>query len=222
MFNIIFRSLPSCVAIAGAVLVGPIAMAATPSGMDGASSAVRSLDLQGNELAVSTLGNIRGGFELTPNLTINFGFSQIDSLGKNIIQSIIVPITTLTGAHTNATAQISGSGGSTTAQLQAYGGISTPSTPVTPVTTTVGTNATSTSTLQATPSTLSLTSTANQGQTTFLTQLAGSGITNMVQNQANAQLIQQATTITIGISGLSQWLSAQRGNMPMGNGFSAP
>ena len=140
-------------------------------------------------LPSSTLGNIRGGFELTPNLTINFGFSQIDFLGKNIIQSIIVPITTLSGAHTNATAQISGSGGSTTAQLQAYGGISTPSTPVTPVTTTVGTNATSTSTLQATPSTLSLTSTANQGQTTFLTQLAGSGITNMVQNQANAQLI---------------------------------
>ena len=60
MFNIIFRSLPSCVAIAGAVLVGPIAMAATPSGMDGASSAVRSLDLQGNELAVEHAGKYPG------------------------------------------------------------------------------------------------------------------------------------------------------------------
>ena len=186
MFNNIFRSRQSCIAIAGAVLVGPLAMAATPAGVEGTKSAIRSLDLQGNELAASTLGNIRGGFELTPNISINFGFSQIDSLGKTIIQSIIVPVTTLTGAHANATVQVSGSGGSTTAQLHAFGSVSTPSPPVT---TTVGSNDRSTSTLQSSPSTLSLTSTANQGQTTFLTQLAGSGITNMVQNQANAQLI---------------------------------
>ena len=140
MFNNIFRSFPSCVAIVGAVLVGPLAMAATPAGVEGTKSAIRSLDLQGNELAASTLGNIRGGFELTPNISINFGFSQIDSLGKTIIQSIIVPVTTLTGAHANATVQVSGSGGSTTALLHAFGSVSTPSTPVT---TTVGSTAAS-------------------------------------------------------------------------------
>lgn len=189
MFNSIFWSWSSCIAITGAVLVGPLAAAATPPGSDTTPSVVRSLHLSRNELASSTLANIRGGFELTPSLTLNFGFSQINSIGQNVVQSIIVPMTTLTNVQTNITPEISGGG---------------------------NTN------IQQSGSMISITSTADQGQTRFLTQLANEGVTNLVQNQANNKLIQQATIMHIEISGMSQWLSQQRANAGMFNGFSAP
>lgn len=189
MFNGIFRSWWSCIAIAGAVLVGPLAGAATPFGTDTTPVVVYSLRLHGNELASSALADIRGGFELTPSLTINFGFSQIASIGQNVVQSIIVPMMTVTNGQTNVTPEISD--GSNT-------------------------------NVQRSGSMISITSTADQGQTTFLTQLANSGVTNMIQNQANNKLIQQATTMHIGISGMSQWLSQQRENSGIVNSFSAP
>jgi hypothetical protein len=228
MLDRIFKSCSACFAVAGATLVAPFAVAATPSNFDSPTSTVHAFRLDGNELPAKTLANIRGGFDLAPNISINFGFSQIDSLGQNIIQSIIVPITTLTDSRNSASATISGSGGTTVAQLQSLGAAipsgGSGTTNVTPQTTqqTTTSNASSTTNVQANTSSVSVTSTANQGQTTFLTQLAGSGITNLVQNQANNQLIQQVTTISIGITGMSQWLSQQRANSSVANGFAAP
>ena len=42
--------------------------------------------------------------------------------------------------------------------------------------------------------------------------LGGGGLTNVVSNTANNQLVQQMTTITIGINGLQQLL--QQGGVP--------
>jgi hypothetical protein len=190
MFNGIVRPWGSCLAITGALLAGPRAVAATPPGFDATpASLVRSLHLSGNELASGTLANIRGGFEVTPSLTINFGFSQIDTIGQKIVQSIIMPITTLTNGQTNVTPQISG--GSTTS-------------------------------VQQNGSVISITSEGDQGQTTILTELANDGVTNLIQNQANDKLIQQTTTMYIGVSGMSSWLSQQRDSSGGVDGFVAP
>jgi hypothetical protein len=219
MFGSIFRSWCPCIAIVGAALVGPLATADTPSGFDTTTRSVQSLHLDGDELAFSTLGNIRGGFELTPNLTINFGFSQIDTLNQSIVQSIIVPTTTLTETQNNATVVISGSGGTSIAQLQMSG--ADPSiTGADSGDTNSPSDTAGTTNVQLSPSSISITSSANQGQTAFLTQLTNSGITNVVQNEANNQLIQQVTTISIGISGMSQWLSQQRTNASVASEFS--
>jgi hypothetical protein len=65
---------------------------------------------------------------------------------------------------------------------------------------------------------VAVTSVINNGQTSITSQLNNSGITNVIANQANNALLSQMTTMNIGISGLSQWLSQQQTNSAFTNG----
>lgn len=222
MFNISLKSCVPYMALAGTTLVSPVAFAGTPLTADNGNNAINSLNLNREQLSSKALESIRGGFDLGPNLSINFAFSQIDSIGSNIVQSIIVPITTLTQDNPNASATVSGSGGMPIAQLQMSGaniaqGISnfTPGNAGTS-----NTNTTNTTVVPTGGTNYAIQTVANQGMTSISTQLANNGITNIIQNQANAQMIQQMTSIQIGITGMTQWLSQQRTNSALTNSLS--
>jgi hypothetical protein len=193
MFNKTLKSWVPYMALAGTTLVSQAALAGTPLTVANGNDAINSLNLSREQLSSKALESIRGGFDLGPNLSINFAFSQIDSIGQNIVQSIIVPITTLTGANLpNVSPTITGSGGTTITKTMVPAG---------------GTN-------------YVIQTVANQGMTSISTQLANSGVTNLIQNQANAQMIQQVTSIQIGITGMTQWLSQQRTNSTLTNSLS--
>ncbi|OYV34684.1 MAG: hypothetical protein B7Z81_09720 [Acidocella sp. 20-61-6] len=111
-------------------------------------------------------------------MSISFGFQQLNYVGSEIVQSILVPMTTLTKGATTAPVYVT-SGGTTTLQPTGTSGVN-------------------------------VTSTANNGQTLIMSQLNNSGITNVISNQANNVSLSQVTTMSIGIAGMTQWLSQQQ------------
>ena len=196
-----------CIALIAAC---PLASAAAPiTGADG--NGIGPLLLGPTQLSTRELSTIRGGFDLSPNMSISFAFSQVDSLGGTIIQSIMVPKTTLTQNSSPVTVNITGGGNTNLIQQSSTGNTEMP----------IG-NATVplniTTPTQAGASSITVTSTVNNGQTVVLSQLASSGITNVIQNQANnSQMISQMTTMNIDISGMSQWLSQQQASFTLSN-----
>lgn len=165
-----------------AAMTGPLAYAA-PSPPE----AIGALQLGGGQLSTQQLSTIRGGFDISPTMSISFGFQQIDYAGTQIIQSIMVPMTTLIQGATSAPVYVT-SGGTTTLQPTGTSGVT-------------------------------VTSTANNGQTIVTSQLNNSGITNVISNQANNALLSQVTTMNIGITGMTQWLSQQQSAATLTHGL---
>ena len=141
-----------------------------------------------------------------PGVTINFAFSQTEYLGQSIVQSILVPVTTLTSGLikpvsisivTDAAANIPtpGAAAPTVTQQSATPTLKTISSTTQNISQPVISE-------KNTP-TVIVQTVANQGNTDFLTQLGSGGLTNIITNQANGQLIQEVSTVNIGITGLS-------------------
>lgn len=213
-YNLLFRWSPYA-AFAAAIMAGPLAYGAPPmNGADGLD-AISSLQLGVTQLKTGELGAIRGGFDLSPKLSINFAFQQIDYQGTNVIQSIMVPMTTLSQAAHNATIAIISSNGAATfmqpSQSDTTSGddIQSSLPNKTPNNTTY---------VPANASDIAVTSTANSGQSVVISQLGSGGITNTIMNQANNTLLSQVTNVNIDISGMSQWLSQQRGSLASSGG----
>jgi hypothetical protein len=200
-------------AFAAAIMAGPLAYAAPPmSGADGLN-VISSLQLGATQLKTSELGAIRGGFDLSPKLSISFAFQQIDYQGTNIIQSIMVPLTTLTQTTHNAVATITSASGAANF-MQPLAPNETPNNVFAqPNSSGNATNSGTTISVPASASNISVTSTANNGQSVIMSQLGNGGITNIITNQANNTLLSQVTNMNIDISGLSQFLSQQRGSL---------
>jgi hypothetical protein len=137
---------------------------------------VAALGLANAVIATGELGTIRGGFDISPALSISFGFQQIDTVNGIVVQSILVPTTFLTGAALPVT--VSDAGGTTTYTPPAG-------------------------------SSVTFSSISNGGQTVISTVL-GAGVQNLVTNQANNALIGLATTMTVGVTGMSQMLTQAR------------
>lgn len=163
------------------------------------------LDIGLKPLDNNQLSHIRGGFDM-PGVTINFAFSQTEYLGQSIVQSILVPVTTLTSGLikpvpisivTDAAANIPtpGAAAPTVTQQSA-----TPTLQMIPSTTQ---NISQPVISEKNTPTVIVQTVANQGNTDFLTQLGSGGLTNIITNQANGQLIQEVSTVDIGITGLS-------------------
>jgi hypothetical protein len=167
-----------CLAALLALLAVP-AFAAPPPGQQAAlakagADAASALHLTGMALDNRDLTGIRGGFDPSPGVTLNFAFQQTTYQNHQVIQSTMIPDTTLTVSP-------SGRAGVLPQALQAV-----PSGTVRAI---------------ALP--------ANRNPAMVLSETGPGGITNVIRNTGNDQLIQQVTAINIGISGLNQLLSRQ-------------
>jgi len=139
------------------------------------------------QLSTAQLAAIRGGFDIGPTLSFDFAFQQIDTVNGALIQSVMVPTVTLTPSSVGVPVTVTNANGSTN---------------------------TFTSTRD---SNIALSNVTNNGMTRIASNLGGSGISNVISNQANNAMVGVATTMNIGISGMSQWLAQQQINTNIQN-----
>jgi hypothetical protein len=159
----------------------PIAPAARPADRAGFQPANTAIGerLAAAALDDSQLGGIRGGLSTGSGLVVNFSFQEATYVNHDIAQSIIVPTMTISpGFTTGAAATASGAALAPIENLAKQVQLGSPS--------------------------LAIQSILNNGMTSVVSNLGGGGVTNLVSNAANNQLIQQVITANIEITGLAQ------------------
>jgi len=119
---------------------------------------------------------------------LNFAFEEATFVNHNLAQSIVVP--TITVSPGSNTASVGGMtvGGS-------VGNFSPNSVAV------IGNAAAQ---LPVSSPTIAIQSILNNGMTSVVSSVGGGGVTNLISNTANDQLVQQLISANIDISGLSQ------------------
>jgi hypothetical protein len=124
----------------------------------------------------SQLSEVRGGFSTGSGMVVNFSFQEATYVNHNLAQSIAVPTMTISPGAGAALAAVALN--SVVPIMHSH--ISSPAT--------------------------AIQSLANNGMMSVVSSLGGGGVTNVVGNSANNQLVQQMITANIGITGLSQAL----------------
>jgi len=132
------------------------------------------------------LGKIRGGLSVGPGVIVNFAFQEATFVNHNLAQSIVVP--TITVSPGSTTAVVGGAAIAGTSTSFSPGSVAA-----------IGNTA-----AQLNVPSVAVQSVVNNGMTSIVSSIGGGGVTNLVGNTANNQLIQQTITANIGISGLSQ------------------
>lgn len=134
------------------------------------------------------LSEVRGGLDAGSGMVLNFSFQEATYVNHNLAQTIVVPTVTIVPG-TSTMAATSGLGNNSTV-------------PIAPI---------SNSTLQTQVNSAApgLPSLLNGGMTQIASALGGGGLTNVISNSANNQLVQQVIAANIGITGLSQVLQSQ-------------
>jgi hypothetical protein len=133
------------------------------------------------------LGGIRGGLSVGSGLVLNFAFQEATFVNHNLTQNIVIPtITVSPGSATASVAGVTAPGGGVSnfspSSVAVVGNLATPvSSPA-----------------------LAVQSILNSGMTQVVTSIGGGGVTNLITNTANNQVVQQLITANINISGLSQ------------------
>lgn len=133
----------------------------------------------------SSLSTVRGGYDLGAGVTVNFAFQQATYVDHNLAQNVVIPNLTISPGQ---------AGG-----LVASGNVMPPSIS----SATVVANGAVQSQVNVANSTLQ--ALANSGMATIVGGSNG-GVTTTLANTANNQLIQQMTTVDIGVTGLSKML----------------
>jgi hypothetical protein len=224
--------------LAGAMvpmLVGSAAYAATPTEASTDIGAIPGLGVGTQQLSAQDLDGIRGGFDLGPALSVNFAFQQTATVNGLIVQSILVPLTNLTALSGGAQVIVTNNDGMTTTTSTYTAGPGNNTYGVTPVVTPAVTPAATpamaggtapasdgTPAFTAAPASnnnINVTSNANDGLTVVNTQLGQDGLSNVVSNQANNAIVGIESTMNIGITGMSAWLTHQQTSMGMLNDF---
>ncbi len=133
------------------------------------------------------LGGIRGGLSVGSGVVLNFAFQEATFVNHNLTQNIVIP--TITVSPGSATASVAGvtvpGAGVSNFSPNSVAGISNLATPV------------------SSPA-LAVQSILNSGMTQVVSSIGGGGVTNLISNTANNQVVQQLITANINISGLSQ------------------
>ncbi len=139
------------------------------------------------------LGSVRGGFSTGSGVVVNFAFQEATYVNHSLTQSIVVPTLTV-------------SPGSTTAIV---GGVAVPtgSFPVS----SVAANARGVTQLPVSSPALAIQSIVNSGMTSIISNVGGGGVSAVISNTANNQLVQQVITANIGITGLAQTIQQSVG-----------
>ena len=134
------------------------------------------------------LSGVRGGLSIGQGVVLNFAFQEATFVNHNLAQSIVVP--TITVSPGSNTASV---GGMTVGV--SVGNFSPNSVAV------IGNAAAQ---LPVSSPTIAIQSILNNGMTSVVSSVGGGGVTNLISNTANDQLVQQLITADINISGLSQ------------------
>jgi hypothetical protein len=133
------------------------------------------------------LGGIRGGLSIGSGVVLNFAFQEATFVNHNLTQNVVIP--TITVSPGSTTASVAGvtvpGGGVSNFSPNSVAGVGALGTPV------------------SSPA-LAVQSILNSGMTQVVSSIGGGGVTNLISNTANNQLIQQVITANINISGLSQ------------------
>ena len=133
------------------------------------------------------LGGIRGGLSIGSGVVLNFAFQEATFVNHNLTQNIVIPTITVSPGSTTASVAgvaVPGSGVSNFSP-NSVAGIGALATPV------------------SSPG-VAVQSILNSGMTQVVSSVGGGGVTNLISNTANNQLVQQVITANINISGLSQ------------------
>ena len=135
------------------------------------------------------LSEVRGGLDTGSGMVLSFSFQEATYVNHNLAQTIVVPTVTIVPG-TSTMAATSGLGNNTTIPIAPPISNSTVQT-------------------QVNSPALGMPSLLNGGMTQIARALGGGGLTNVISNTANNQLVQQVTAANIGITGLSQALQSQ-------------
>jgi len=139
-----------------------------------------------------SLGEIRGGLSTGSGVVMNFSFQEATYVNNNLAQSIVIPTVTVSpGSNTTAVANSFSPGAIAPAGNIVQAQVSSPAQAVQSI--------------------------VNNGMTTIVGSLSKGGITNVIGNAANNQLIQQVITANIGITGLSQAMQQSVASTAMGH-----
>jgi hypothetical protein len=134
------------------------------------------------------LSEVRGGLDAGSGMLLSFSFQEATYVNHNLAQTIVVPTVTIAPG---------------TSTMAAASGLSDNATiPIAPITN-------STVQTQVNSPAPGLPSLLNGGITQIASALGGGGLTNVISNSANNQLVQQVIAANIGITGLSQALQSQ-------------
>jgi hypothetical protein len=134
------------------------------------------------------LSEVRGGLDAGSGMLLSFSFQEATYVNHNLAQTIVVPTVTIAPG---------------TSTMAAASGLSNNATiPIAPITN-------STVQTQVNSPAPGLPSLLNGGMTQIASALGGGGLTNVISNSANNQLVQQVIAANIGITGLSQALQSQ-------------
>jgi len=134
------------------------------------------------------LSEVRGGLDAGSGMVLSFSFQEATYVNHNLAQTIVVPTVTIVPG-TSTMAATSGLGNNSTV-------------PIAPI-------SNSTLQTQVNSAAAGLPSLLNGGMTQIASALGGGGLTNVISNSANNQLVQQVIAANIGITGLSQALQSQ-------------
>jgi hypothetical protein len=137
------------------------------------------------------LGEVRGGFPTGAGVVVNFSFEQATYVNHSLAQSIVIP--TLTMSPGSNTALMAGS--FTPGAVASIG---------------------KTTQNQVSSPAQAVQSIINGGMTSIVGNFSKGGISNVVSNTANNQLVQQMITANIGVTGLSQAMQQSVASTVMG------
>jgi len=158
------------------------------------SSGVLQVLASADRVGTSELEKMRGGFALPNGITVNFGFDIATSLDGLLVQRLTLPATDIT----------TGMAQSVPVSLNANGVISSLNLPT-----------------GAGGSPVSVSTFVNQGLTNVTTMLGAGGISSLLQNQVDGQLLQQTRVLDVSVTGLSQTLAQQAAQNVLGQALSA-
>jgi hypothetical protein len=197
---------------------------------------IDSASLKQYAMSDHQLGNVRGGFFLPQGVGLNFGFQQLTSVNGTVVQGILVPTTAVTSSETPFPVYVTGPAVSLSNIEATKGASATGGSSLTPsdsasccsrgtsvsfnvtngkVSSTLAPSGNPTVTLQGSSPALTISSDANGGQTAIQTVLGGNGLFSSISNSANNQVIQQATTLNLNVTGLNSFVlsSAQMNSL---------
>ncbi len=167
-----------------------------------------SVALDDAKLSDAKLSDVRGGYDAGSGVTLNFAFQQATFVNHDLTENLVVPTLTISPG------QMAGAGAAqSTGSIAVLGAFGIPGA----LSSTAGNGINSATVVtndavqtQVNVSNSTLQALVNSGLATVTGGGTGNGgVSSVLANTANNQLIQQVTTIDIGVSGLSK--SIQQG-----------
>jgi hypothetical protein len=149
------------------------------------------------------LSEVRGGFETSSGVVLNFAFQQATFVNHSLAQNVVTP--TLTISPSQGTSSVAGTlPVRSNVNLGSLAGLGVSGSPTTSMVNTATILPNGTVQAQVSAAAPLIQALVNSGMTSIVSTAGSNGLTNVISNTASNQLIQQVTTVDVGITGLSK------------------